>query len=75
MLKGMEANGFGYALLNARLAVTRASDGKHFVVRELTDELRPLRLGLAWRADVKLTRAAEAFLAHCHKNVVAALGS
>jgi hypothetical protein len=37
--------------------------------------LRPLRLGLAWRADVKLTRAAEAFLAHCHKNVVAALGS
>jgi DNA-binding transcriptional LysR family regulator len=75
MVKGMVANGFGYALLNARLAVTRASDGKHFVVRELTDELRPLRLGLAWRADVKLTRAAEAFLAHCRKNVAAALGA
>jgi hypothetical protein len=29
---------------------------------------------LAWRADVKLTRAAEAFLEHCRKHTVAALG-
>jgi DNA-binding transcriptional LysR family regulator len=74
MVKGMVANGFGYALLNARLAVTRAADGKPFLVRELADGLRPLRLGLAWRADVKLTRAAEAFLAHCRKHAPAELG-
>lgn len=73
MVKGMVANGFGYALLNARLAVNRALDGKPFVARALSGELRPLRLGLAWRADVTLTRAAEAFLAHCRKNAGAAL--
>src|SRR5260221_113308 len=74
MVKGMVANGFGYALLNAPLAVKRALDGKGFLVRELDDGLRPLRLGLAWRADVKLTRAAEAFLEHSRKHTAAALG-
>jgi DNA-binding transcriptional LysR family regulator len=73
MVKGMVANGFGYALLNAPLAVKRAADGKRFVVRALAGSLRPLRLGLAWRADVELTRAAEAFLAHCRKNAAGEL--
>ncbi len=68
MVKGMVANGFGYALLNWRLSVHQALDRKPFVVRELSDGLRPLRLGLAWRADVKLTRAAEAFQAYCRKH-------
>jgi DNA-binding transcriptional LysR family regulator len=74
MVKGMVANGFGYALLNAPLAVKRALDGKGLLIRELDDGLRPLRLGLAWRADVKLTRAAEAFLEHSRKHTAAALG-
>ena len=75
MVKGMVANGFGYALLNWPLAVHSALDRKPFVVRELGDALRPLRLGLAWRADVKLTRAAEAFQAFCRKHAAAELGS
>ena len=74
MVKGMVANGFGYALLNWPLAVHRALDRKPFVTRPLADALRPLRLGLAWRADVTLTRAAEAFLAHCRKHAAAELG-
>ena len=65
MVEAMVANGLGYGLLNARLHVDCARDGKKFVVRPLSDRLRPLRLGLAWRADVRLTRAAEAFLEHC----------
>jgi DNA-binding transcriptional LysR family regulator len=68
MVKGMVANGFGYALLNWRLATRRALDGKPFLVRELGGGLRPLRLGLAWRADATLTRAAEAFEAFCRKH-------
>jgi len=36
--------------------VHQALDRKPFVVRDLSDGLRPLRLGLAWRSDVKLTR-------------------
>jgi DNA-binding transcriptional LysR family regulator len=74
MVKGMVANGFGYALLNWRLSVHSALDRKPFVVRELGDGLRPLRLGLAWRADVKLTRAAEAFQAYCRKHAAGELG-
>jgi len=74
MVKGMVANGFGYALLNWRLSVHRALDRKPFVMRELADGLRPLRLGLAWRADVKLTRAAEAFQVYCRKHAVSAMG-
>jgi DNA-binding transcriptional LysR family regulator len=65
MVEAMVANGLGYGLLNARLHVDRSRDGKRFVARSLSDRLRPLRLGLAWRADVRLTRAAEAFLEHC----------
>jgi hypothetical protein len=44
------------------------------VVRELGGGLRPLRLGLAWRADVTLTRAAEAFLAYCRKHAATEMG-
>src|SRR5258707_2323487 len=64
MVKAMWANGFGYALLNAPLAVKRALDGKAFIIRELHDGLLPLRLWFAWRADVKPTCRPVGFLRH-----------
>ena len=75
MVRGMVAHGFGYALLNARTASCQALDGTPFVTRDLKDDLRPLHLGLARRADLRLPRIAEAFLDHCREHLPAQLGS
>ncbi len=66
MVRGLVANGFGYSLLNARLEDDRALDGKPFAAIPLSDEVRPLRVGIVRPSQSRLTRAADAFARHCH---------
>ena len=67
MVRGLVANGFGYSLLNARLHGDQALDGKRFSAIRLSDDVRPLHLGIMTPARTRMTRAAVAFAEHCHE--------
>ncbi|WP_445401755.1 LysR family transcriptional regulator [Zobellella sp. An-6] len=62
MVRGLVANGFGYSLFNVPLVNNLALDGKRLAHVPLTDNLRPLRMGVARLAQFRLTPAAEAFI-------------
>ncbi|MEM7222073.1 MAG: LysR family transcriptional regulator [Pseudomonadota bacterium] len=61
MVRSLVANGFGYALLNVRPTFDRAMDGKAFAAVALSDDLPPLRMGIAQAQGLQLTKAAETF--------------
>src|SRR5215469_2943209 len=63
MVRGLVARGHGVALLNLRLVTQHAYDGTPLVCRELREPSPPLRIVLARLAEVRPTRAAEAFAA------------
>lgn len=65
MVRGLVANGFGYALLNAPPHNDRAPDGKPYRTVALEEKLRPLRLGLLQLDSLRPTRLARAFADHC----------
>ena len=65
MIRGLVANGFGYALLNAPSGNQQAPDGKPYKILALKEDLQPLRLGLLRLARHQPTRLATAFAGHC----------
>lgn len=62
MVRGLVANDFGYSLFNVPLINTSALDGQKLVHVPLSDELRPLRMGVARLAQYRQTPAAQAFI-------------
>ncbi len=62
MVRGLVGNGLGYSLGNAPLANLQALDGTDLRQIPLKEQLQPLRMGVARLADMRLTRAAEAFI-------------
>ena len=62
MVRGLVGNGFGYSLFNTPLATNLALDGTQLTAIPLTDNLRPLRLGVAKVAQFRLTPVADAFI-------------
>lgn len=64
-IRTMVANGYGYALVNARPRVDSALDGRRLVTVPLAREPQPMVLGVAALADDRPTRVVTAFREHC----------
>lgn len=62
MVRGLVSNGFGYTLFNTPLVNKMALDGTELKAIPLTENLRPLRVGVAKIAQFRLTPVAEAFV-------------
>ncbi len=65
MLRGLVANGHGYALLNLRPTTARSYDGRPIVTRPLAERLPPLPIVLGRARGARLSRRAESFAAFC----------
>ncbi|NIZ13078.1 LysR family transcriptional regulator [Phaeobacter sp. HF9A] len=64
MVRSLVANGYGFGLVNLRIASERAPDGETLVTRPLTGALRPLDLGLATKGTVRRSGVVAAFFDH-----------
>ena len=64
-VRGLVANGLGYALLASRPSPEQSYDGKPLVTRPLAWDAKPSRVILVRRADIRLTGAAERFAWLC----------
>jgi len=62
MVRGLVSNQFGYTLFNTPLVNKLALDGSELRAIPLTDNLRPLKLGVAKIAQFRLTPVAVAFI-------------
>jgi DNA-binding transcriptional LysR family regulator len=65
MLRGLVANGLGYAIMHSRPPGARALDGRPVAYRPILEDVRPTQLGLARLARLRPTRVAESFAAFC----------
>jgi DNA-binding transcriptional LysR family regulator len=68
-IRTMVANGFGYAIVNARPRIDRALDGERLVTVALRGDPRPMRLGLASPRGIRETRTLTAFKDHCRRTI------
>ena len=66
MVRSLVGHGHGYAILNQR-TTDRTYDGKRVVIRELADDLPPIRLVLAHVAGARQSRRALAFATVCRE--------
>lgn len=62
MVRGLVANGLGFALFNTPLASDTSLDGHKIVMLPLKGSPRPTRLGVASLKEVRSTPAAKAFI-------------
>lgn len=62
MVRGLVGNGFGYSLANTPMANNLALDGTELRQVPLKEKQRPLRMGVARLADLRMTPVAEAFI-------------
>ena len=65
VVRGMVANGLGYSILNFPLQVVETVDGQSFVIRQLSDELRPMTLGIAHLKAAKSRKVVQSFASFC----------
>jgi DNA-binding transcriptional LysR family regulator len=65
MVRGLVANGYGYSVMHSRPENDVALDGMRLAYRPVDDPLRPTRLGLLRRKDLRERRIAGLFAAHC----------
>ena len=65
MVRGLVANGYGYSVMHSRPVNDIALDGIHLIYRPVADSLRPTRLGLLRRKDLRERRITGMFAAHC----------
>ncbi|MDX6519744.1 MAG: hypothetical protein QOF08_349 [Gaiellales bacterium] len=68
-IRTLVANGFGYAIVNARPRTDTALDGSRHVTLPLRGPLRPMRLGLASMRGIRETRTVTAFKEHCRSSI------
>jgi DNA-binding transcriptional LysR family regulator len=71
-IRTLVANGFGYAIVNARPRNDRALDGERIVTVPLRGEPRAVRLGLASLRGIRETRTISAFKQHCRETITPA---
>jgi DNA-binding transcriptional LysR family regulator len=62
MVRSMVASGMGYSILNARPPWRHSYDDYQYVIMELSEQLPPLRMGLAHLKSHAFTRAAQAVM-------------
>ena len=65
----MVANGYGYALFNARPRSEVTLDGRQLSPIRLAGEHRPMTIGIATLRELARSRLVDAFLAHCRANI------
>jgi DNA-binding transcriptional LysR family regulator len=70
MVRGLVANGLGYALMHSRPPGSRALDGRRVAYRPVREAVRPTQLGLARLAELRPTRLAESFAAFCRRQTM-----
>lgn len=71
-IRTLVANGFGYAIVNARPRIDTALDGGKLVTVPLRGTPRPMRLGLASPRGIRETRTVTAFKDHCRRTITPA---
>ncbi|SLN64384.1 LysR family transcriptional regulator [Oceanibacterium hippocampi] len=69
MVRGLVANGLGFSLLNSRVAMTLAPDGKPYRCIPLENDPPALRLGIVRLSEAKLTRKAASFVDFCRSSI------
>lgn len=72
MVRGLVANGYGYAIMHSRPLGDLTLDGRRLVYRPVLERVRPTRLGLAQLKRARPTRMAGAFAAFCREEFAAA---
>jgi len=70
MLRGLVANGHGYAVMHSRPVSDVALDGERLVYRPVAEKIRPTRLGLARLAAARPRRMTTAFAEFCKEFVI-----
>ena len=68
MVRGLVANGHGYAILNSRPAHNFAYDGSSLVGVEIRDDIKALDLVVARLKNVRLTHRANTFVDYCRQH-------
>ncbi len=71
MVRGLVANGHGYSVMHSRPVSDQALDGARLAYRPVTEKIRPTRLGLVRRRDIRLRRMAAAFADFCREFLAA----
>jgi DNA-binding transcriptional LysR family regulator len=71
VIRSMVANGFGYALFNARPKSLHAMDGRRVYPVRLAGTHPPAVLGLASLKGHNSSRLVQAFAAHCREQITA----
>lgn len=67
MVRGLVANGYGYSVMHSRPVSEVALDGMRLIYRPVTEALRPTRLGLLRRRDIRERRIAGLFADECRR--------
>ncbi len=65
MVRGLVANGYGYSVMHSRPVSEVALDGMRLIYRPVVEALRPTRLGLLRRRDLRERRIAALFADQC----------
>jgi DNA-binding transcriptional LysR family regulator len=65
MVRGLVANGYGFSVMHSRPVSEIALDGMRLTYRPVAEPLRPTRLGLLRRQDLRERRIAGLFAAQC----------
>jgi DNA-binding transcriptional LysR family regulator len=69
VVRTMVANGFGYALFNARPKSSQALDGRGLTSVRIAGEHRSMTIGVATLRELQPSRLVEAFHAHCRAHI------
>jgi len=65
VVRGMVANGLGYSILNFPLKSTQTVDGEDFVVKQFTDDVAAVTLGIAQSRNMKPRQVVQRFASFC----------
>src|SRR5699024_3884571 len=61
-VRSLVAHGHGWSILNQKPRLDVTYDGKELVALPVLDPVETLDVVLAWHADIRLTRRADAFI-------------
>ena len=69
VVRTMAANGYGYALFNARPKSDQALDGRRLRSIRIAGEHRPMTVGIATLRELARSRLVDAFHTHCRAHI------
>ncbi len=72
MVRGLVANGLGYAIMHSRPPSERSLDNRQLVYRPIAERVRPTEVGLARLSELRPTRLSAGFAAFCREHLAVA---